>query len=161
MLEEEMRKSGEKQKPAYSDLSFLQDLCDSKGKPREGSSETENAAPQSQTSRSAMFLSSQSLDEASSTSSKNDFTMCITPKRKISANYPLLTDGEPVPIAHDEDITPTQPQISDEPVINSISNNTSENNVDNKSACVQKPKEDNKGLNEPAKINDRHSVSTT
>lgn len=160
-----MRKSGEKQKPAYSDLSFLQELCESKGKAQESISGSENVAAQTQTQRPAMFLSSQSLDDASSTSSRNDLAMCVTPKRKISANYPLLTDGETVAIASDEDITPTKPQPTNEPTIDYVVASAGENSVDvkNTNACQQKPdkqiKEDNKGLNEPAKINDPLSVS--
>lgn len=162
MLEEEMRKSGEKQKSAYSDLSFLQEICETKDKCQQEAPTTENVGSQTQ-SRSAMFLSSQSLDDASSTSSKNDLAMCVTPKRKISANYPLLTDGETVAIASDEDITPTKPQSNAEDIFNnSVASSASENSYDNKSTCVKKSKEDkviNKGLNEPPKLIDRHSVS--
>lgn len=160
MLEEEMRKSGEKQKSAYSDLSFLQEICETKDKCQQEAPTTENVASQTQ-SRSAMFLSSQSLDDASSTSSKNDLAMCVTPKRKISANYPLLTDGETVAIASDEDITPTKSNTEDI-FTNSVATSTSENSYDDKSACVKKSKEEkviNKGLYEPPKLIDRHSVS--
>lgn len=164
MLEEEMRKSGEKQKPAYSDLSFLQEICEPKSKSQQTVPTTEDAASQTQSSRPTMFLSSQSLDDASSASTKSDLAMCVTPKRKVSANYPLFTDCETVAIASDEDITPTKPEPSIEIGDKCVNNNNVEHNPnnDNKSACVKKTKEDskvNKGLNEP-KINDRHSVST-
>ncbi|CAL1272729.1 unnamed protein product [Larinioides sclopetarius] len=106
MLEEEMRKSGEKQKAAYSDLSFLQDISDIRSKNQDASTTTEHMPQQN---RPNMFVSSQSLDDDSTTSSRNELAMCVTPKRKISANYPLLTDGEHVPIASDEDISSAKP----------------------------------------------------
>lgn len=157
-----MRKSGEKQKSAYSDLSFLQEICETKAKSQQQAPSTENVASQTQ-SRTAMFLSSQSLDDASSTSSKNDLAMCVTPKRKISANYPLLTD-EPVAIASDEDITPTKPEINEDFPNNNCVNSASESITDNKSTPSKKSSKDdsktaNKELNEPIKLNDRNSVS--
>ncbi|XP_055929410.1 rho guanine nucleotide exchange factor 17-like isoform X2 [Argiope bruennichi] len=103
MLEEEMRKSGEKQKAAYSDLSFLQEISESRLRNQDASTATEHM-PQQQ-NRPTMFVSSQSLDDDSTASSRNELAMCVTPKRKISANYPLLTDGEHVPIASDEELS--------------------------------------------------------
>lgn len=91
MLEEEMRKSGEKQKTQFSDLSFLQDIAAPAVSSQDASTTTEQQPPA--TPRPAMFLSSQSLDDASSVSSRNELSMCVTPKRKISANYPLLSEA--------------------------------------------------------------------
>ncbi|KFM71710.1 hypothetical protein X975_10831, partial [Stegodyphus mimosarum] len=151
MLEEEMRKSGEKQKPAYNDLSFLQDLCETRNKNQESSTSSDNVSSQN---RPAMFLSSQSLDDASSVSSKNELAMCVTPKRKISANYPLLSDGENVAIASDEDISPTKP-VNDSSVDSAVS---AENKNEDKSGSQQNNKEDFKGLTDFSKIQERHSV---
>lgn len=101
MLEEEMRKSGEKQKPSFcEDLSFLQGLCDKKGittsTPTSTKSEPASSTPQRQSnaetttrSRPALLSNSLSLDDAQlkSTSSRLEANV---PKRKISANFPIL-----------------------------------------------------------------------
>lgn len=87
-----MRKSGEKQKTQFSDLSFLQDIAAVPSITSQDASTTTEQPPA--TPRPAMFLSSQSLDDASSVSaSRNELSMCVTPKRKISANYPLLAEA--------------------------------------------------------------------
>ncbi|GFY51375.1 uncharacterized protein TNIN_130101 [Trichonephila inaurata madagascariensis] len=136
MLEEEMRKSGEKQKSAYSDLSFLQEICD-KSKTQDASTTTEKKSHQQ--NRPTMFVSSQSLDDDSTTSSRNELSMCVTPKRKISANYPLLTDGDiPVPIASDEDVSSNRP--TPEAPGPKLEKSIEKDNTDSKTASQQKPK---------------------
>ncbi|GFT68611.1 uncharacterized protein TNCV_1842011 [Trichonephila clavipes] len=136
MLEEEMRKSGEKQKSAYSDLSFLQEICD-KSKTQDASTTTEKKSHQQ--NRPTMFVSSQSLDDDSTTSSRNELSMCVTPKRKISANYPLLTDGDiPVPIASDEDVSSNRP--TPEAPGPKLEKSFEKDNTDSKTASQQKPK---------------------
>ncbi|GFS94328.1 uncharacterized protein NPIL_439271 [Nephila pilipes] len=137
MLEEEMRKSGEKQKSAYSDLSFLQEICD-KSKKQDASTTTEKK-PHHQ-NRPTMFVSSQSLDDDSTTSTRNELSMCVTPKRKISANYPLLTDGDiPVPIASDEDVSSNRP-TPEAPGPKLEKTIEKDNNTDGKTTSQEKPK---------------------
>ncbi|XP_067128079.1 rho guanine nucleotide exchange factor 17-like [Centruroides vittatus] len=85
MLEEEMRKSGEKQKSSFcDDLSFLQELCIQ--------TPTSNTKPN-------LFSSSQSLDDSHL---KNESKV---PKRKISANLPLEGDT----VQHYD--TPSSPEL--------------------------------------------------